>query len=896
MEIKKLRDASCRVALSAYLHDLGKFAERANLDVDGDRLDTHLALYARRNEAGGRTWYSHRHAAWTALVWDLLESNFPELVGDDVFPFAGWNQPGVDDSIVNAAGRHHKPDTFLQWIVATADRVASGFEREEFERYNSPDEDRSDRTEEGRNHFTARQLTLFEQINLAGPNEAHRAALRWRYPLRPLSVEALFPVRAEGYETADNGKAQQEYRRLWEQFTKQLVRIPASHRANWPLWLDHFDSAWGCFTQAIPAATAFNVRPEVSLYDHSRTTAALATALWRYHHDLGHDDHAVRAALADPHRPDWDEPKLLLVQGDFFGIQDFLFASGGDTQRKAARLLRGRSFYVSLLTECAALRILETLGLPPTSQVVNAAGKFLVVAPNTPDVREKLARLQFELDAWFLEHTYGQAGIGIAWLPAACNDFLRGGDGERAPFARLVDRLFDALNTAKARRLDLCGTTAPPAVFETFLTRFDRDRGPCRVDGRSPAAVDLGGGTWVSELAYDQVQVGGFLARFERLLITDERLEHAKSLRLPIFGYYVHFTAEEDISGRFGAVAAAGHLLRAWDFSLPKSATAPLFDGYARRFINAWVPRFGEQNAWERGRYDRLELPDEAHDPREPKTFEYIACDDKRPDADRYVGEEALVTIKGDVDDLGRIFERGLEKPSFAKMASLSRQLNAFFAVWLPWYCAEHFPSTYTVFAGGDDFFLIGPWRSTMKLAADMRARFAEFVAANEQLHFSAGLSMTKAGLPVRQMGHLAERALDAAKDCRDGQDRVRKNAVTCFGYTVTWDEYADLLRRAEEIERLRATQPLSTGYLYGLQFLADMAEDLKSARPNIESALWNSRFAYRTRRLLERSRTLKEEQRRELQAELGQLLGGAIKQYGGAFKVALFMHLYNHR
>ena len=99
---------------------------------------------------------------------------------------------------------------------------------------------------------------------------------------------------------------------------------------------------------------------------------------------------AVRERLRDYHRPDWDEEKLLLIQGDFFGIQEFIFATGGETQRRAAKLLRGRSFYVSLLTECAALAILDRLALPPTSQVINAAGKFLIVAPNTDATRAAL--------------------------------------------------------------------------------------------------------------------------------------------------------------------------------------------------------------------------------------------------------------------------------------------------------------------------------------------------------------------------------------------------------------------------------------------------------------------------------------------------------------------------
>jgi CRISPR-associated protein Csm1 len=58
-------------------------------------------------------------------------------------------------------------------------------------------------------------------------------------------------------------------------------------------------------------------------------------------------------------RTDYAERKFLLVQGDFFGIQNFLFAAGAETRKQAAKLLRGRSFQVSLFTEMAALRLLD---------------------------------------------------------------------------------------------------------------------------------------------------------------------------------------------------------------------------------------------------------------------------------------------------------------------------------------------------------------------------------------------------------------------------------------------------------------------------------------------------------------------------------------------------------
>src|SRR5699024_767501 len=145
-------------------------------------------------------------------------------------------------------------------------------------------------------------------------------------------------------------------------------------------------------------------------------------ALWRWHLEKGRFSDEDKQKLKT--RKDWEEHKFLLIQGDFFGIQEFIFADGSQTRKNAVRMLRGRSFQVSLFTELAALRILDALELPSTSQITNAAGKFLIVAPNTADVQQKISDLSKEFDEWFLEHSFGLAGIGIATRAASCNDFL----------------------------------------------------------------------------------------------------------------------------------------------------------------------------------------------------------------------------------------------------------------------------------------------------------------------------------------------------------------------------------------------------------------------------------------------------------------------------------------
>jgi CRISPR-associated protein Csm1 len=65
------------------------------------------------------------------------------------------------------------------------------------------------------------------------------------------------------------------------------------------------------------------------------------------------------------------------------------------------------------------------------------------------------------------------------------------------------------------------------------------------------------------------------------------------------------------------------------------------------------------------------------------------------------------------------------------------------------------------------------------------------------------------------------------------------------FGETIRWADWPRLAAAAAELDQLGADYRLSTGYVYGLLQLIDLA----TAPNNPESPLWRSRFAYRTRR-----------------------------------------------
>lgn len=856
-----LLHASCRVAFAALLHDLGKFHERTGQSISGDR-DALMTLYR------------YAHAAHTADQWDVIEQFAPPMRQGKVAPFVDNADiaANMTDSMANAAAAHHQPETLLQWIIATADRAASGFERTQFEHYNA---DAEGTTPTHKNRFQARMVTLFEQIALNG--QALKDKSGHVYPLQPLSPQAIFPATRTAAEPNDNTTAQLEYAALWQQFLRALATIPTSHRQNWPLWLDHFDSAWLTFTQAIPSATNRGVVPDVSLYDHSKAVAALATALWRWHEATNHMDTQALNKLKDPARPDWDEAKLLLIQGEFFGIQSFIFAEGAQTQKHAHKLLRGRSFQVSLLAEMAALRLLEGLQLPSTSQIINAAGKFLIVAPNTTAAQKAIEVCRQQFNQWCLQHTYGEISVGLAATSASCNDLTT------IRFKNLTRQLFAELDQAKHRCFNLCSDTA--AVRKTAFPH-----GPCGYHGHYPADRPEQGNRPAScALSRDQIAIGQALTRKERLLVLRTADSFKQPLEQDYFGYRLVFVDEADAAGHYGKLAAQGELIRAWDFDLP-AAQGHCFHGYARRFVNSHVPVFDSSDQLLPEKYGRWEEEVDFDRTYPIKTLHHIACESRRlQENGKWLGEIALVTLKGDIDDLGALFQNGLAEPTFARWASLSRQVNAFFALWLPWFCAhgknDRFRNTYTVFAGGDDFFLIGPWEATLELASVMRREFARYVARND-ISFSLGAVMTHPKVPARHLATAAEAGLAAAKQ------HPGKDAAHLWGNTVGWHEWQELMgNRRNALERLiDEANGLSTSFIYNLLQLADQAERDQPNNPDRrpEDALWRSRLAYRCARLPSAQRAFS----RALAAECGT----ALKQYRGAYRLPVSVLLYRQR
>lgn len=868
-----MNDTIYKIALAAFFHDIGKFAERAkgHFHVDPEFINNHANLY--QPFFNGR--HTHQHAVYTAAFIDHIEKLLPKE-----FNKGNW---GLGDPFMNLAAGHHKPETPMQWVVAMADRISSGFDRDEFEDYNA----------EGigfKDYKKTRLLTIFEGIVTDRKWKTNSLeAYKFRYPLKELSPLNIFPTDRKDYRSPDSAYASKEYEELFLNFVASLEKL--IHKQNISLWFDHFDSLFMIYASHIPAATVGKVIPDVSLYDHSKTTAALASAIFLYHLQNG--------SMESVKIKDYADKKFLIVSGDFYGIQNFIFTEGGSTNKAVAKLLRGRSFVVSLISELAADMLCREIGLTTASIVLNAAGKFTILAPNTKETIDKIRVVEEKINDWLVKMFYGESSVGISFIEASGEDFVS------KKFEFLWDRLAKESEKKKYRKVNL---EKYGGVIEDYLDQFNNNLNKklCPFCGKRPSSQDSLLGDEKSsfcKICGDHIYIGTTMVKTTRIAITttDADIRGDKLLE-PIFGIY---QISLDVDGKLAQLADKGTLLKYWDISI--SEEGEIAKDITAKFINGYVPKYSQDDETNES-LNRLLYGEKTGKKKEelfnmikdglPKSFHHIAKSALNPTdtPDKFTGIEALGVLKADVDNLGLVFSCGLEHNSLSRLATLSRQMNHYFSIYIPFVLCtkEEFKDIYTVFAGGDDLFLIGPWNRIVEFALFLSESFASYVCGNTQITLSAGISVHKPGEPIPSISERAETALKKSKE-------NKRNSITLFDETVKWKEFGELSTIKKEIETWMDKSFINNAMLFRLNTFSHMAkhaEELSKPGEVIEAddweyLKWRALFKYTLVRNV--GKHLKGVKKDEAIKDVEKAIIWLV-QYGGAMKIPVWQIIYNQR
>lgn len=155
------------------------------------------------------------------------------------------------------------------------------------------------------------------------------------------------------------------HKQSWDRFLKELKHLQPITDFN--AFADSLYALLEKYTSTVSSASYLSY-PDIPLFDHLRTVAALAICL---------------------QDADTTNEECLLIQGDLSGIQNYIYKEIR-AKEDVAKRLRGRSLYVSLLCDTIADYIVRELNLYRANLLFSSGGHFLILAPNAQELHKKI--------------------------------------------------------------------------------------------------------------------------------------------------------------------------------------------------------------------------------------------------------------------------------------------------------------------------------------------------------------------------------------------------------------------------------------------------------------------------------------------------------------------------
>jgi len=773
------------VILGALLHDIGKFAQRADLPLSSQSksMETSLCPVYKGD-------YSHKHVLWT--------NEFFKEYGDS-FPFNIFTRVTENpiDNCANLACYHHKADTLLQVIIQEADRLSAGMDRLEG--------DIKDEISGRESYKKIRLHSIFERINL-GNNPS--VLDRYRYELNPLTpLKNIFPKLKEGLEPPEGQLLDRNYDKLWKEFIEDFQKLPQD---DFNTFLNSLISLLERYTWCISSST--QDFPDISLFDHSKSTAAIAICLFEYH--------CQTETLKKDSVEDRNIKKFILIDGDLSGIQKYIFGLSHTNVEGVSKRLRARSFYLSVLSTITAHYLLHQLKLPLLCNVINAGGRFILLVPNTEETKSSLVQCYKEISNWYRKMFVGELVLNLNWdLESSGVDF------EVDKFAGILDQLDQQMETRKNRKLEEVLIANNKWLEDRFIIQDYNYRGNCAC--RNCEKLPPEENNDFCEQCLQQEKIGKWLTDSKILAYSQNRPLEDRLISFFDEKYYLSFQRNTKLNTK--------------EYYLIEELYEPQnrVSNYADRYLANYIPLFSIEKETVQlcERCDEQNICSVEKKVGVHKSFRCIATQAVK---ENKTGSAMLGVLRVDVDRLGLIFSLGLEKMSISRYATLSRMLNLFFAGYLEEKMYLEYKNVYTVYSGGDDLFLISDWETIIELSNEMNNHFQRFTCENKDVTISAGIITIKPNFSIRRAADLTEEILKKSKN--EGRNRL-----TLFDTTIEWKDLKALLDFGKVIddEFDRTDTKMKSSFLYRLLKYHLMYLETLKDKFEIRNLLYHSLMTY---------------------------------------------------
>lgn len=748
------------VYLAALLHDIGKFWQRAdeNWDKTEEFSDEVRNLIEKICPKDINNKFGYLHVLWTAQFFEeYFDKN---LLGENRF------ERNLN-SLFSLATYHHYPATELQAIISLADSWSAMADR--FEKIEN---DKETSLWQNMNYKNTPLVYPFYLVSNTNLNDERK--YEFVFDLMPMDSNGLFPV---GINEWNN-----DYTGLWKKFFKEVKKITDTYNDKESLrsLSETMFFLLKKYTWCIPSATNEAV-PVTPLFDHLKTTAAFADCLYEYYLNYPEAFEFIDTQKGKKIKISENSFPVLFVGGDISGIQTYIY----DIQRnKAAKSLKGRSFFVQMLVDSIIQKIINhnDIKAHAANVLYSAGGKFYLFLPNTQKVVNALNEIHKEIEYYLWnEHkgkiSYLQQSIEFKInLKNSKTEAFEISDGQKISIAQLWKTLADKLEENKYKKF-VSIINENGEFFEPFGAGGNTE--VCSVTGEEITERENeikyldkeNKEVPVLKVIYDQVQLGSVLKDADFLINYFNESENnylSKGAKINIkvtknVNNYL-FDQQELIKddADFRTITSADDTLiyRFNDTNFIVALKGKRASYGFRFYAGNIQAKTVNNNKDSRDRtFAELTYYDFV------RNFPVEVDTDEELDPSKHT---YLAILRMDVDGLGNLFVKRLsnENSTFAIYSSISFMLDWFFSGYLNEIRKKdnYRDNVNIIYAGGDDLFVVGRWDRVICFAYEVREKFNEFVK-REDITISGGITIVSPKFPISKAATLAGEAEDKAKN-----------------------------------------------------------------------------------------------------------------------------------
>jgi len=687
--------------------------------------------------------------------------------------------------------------------------------------------------------------SIFDEIRLGekGPIGEHY------YRLKKLEGKnEIIPI--DKKELQAENRIAEEYSILFDEMKAHLGKLKSGGHLQ---FIADLQSALETFAWSVPSP----ISGFVSLYDYSATNSAIASALFKYaENEKNGSGNDINQYL------NYDKKQYLLVSGALSGIQNFIFSYQSGSAKGLSKVLRAKSFFLSAITDLFSIYLLNECGYTTINRVLDAGGNFMLLLDNSDKTNNNLIRIEKEINEWLQETFQSDISFALVRMELCAKNLRAQKTNQRQTddmgFAKSYMELGNLLQKAKYNRLHSVLTeNGKWKEDSSFILPYEIESNQercafCHVRKKTESIDDE---EEICELCKNFKDMGSKLAKEKSYYAI--YFENNEPLNPDITILTSNVKDERDK----GKVYLKLLDNRDTSSDLIFSINERFDEGTIIKTIPSYVPKDSKGNILT---FEEIS--------KNRKTKESISP--QKSDIKEEIGETFLAALKCDLDDFGQIITLGFEEISIAHLACFSRMTDLFFKGYLQEAMKgelvadeygkdgdkHRFEDIYTIFAGGDDMLLIGPWDTMIDFARFTQEKFMKFTGGNTALTISAGINLFKPRQPISFAVEKADELLDLSKNPprykeepfnNEKSKYEAKNRLTLFSTTVKWEEVNDLMQFAyklnDNMKNPDQKDGISDSFLFRLLKYHQMYVKSLEQEENyeLENCLWRAHLSY---------------------------------------------------